>query len=66
MAACGIIFSADSARAAGASEEEIREAVHQASLTRNWSTVHYGDQYDLKTYKSETDAAFKCNGRPLA
>jgi len=47
------------AKVAGASQEEIREAVHQASLTRHWSTVLYGNQYDLEVYKSETDAAFK-------
>lgn len=47
------------AKAAGASEEEIREAVHQASLTRHWSTILYGNQYDLEAYKSEVDAAFK-------
>ena len=54
-----IYYHAKAAKAAGASDEEIREAVHQASLTRHWSTVLYGNQYDFKTYKSETDAAFK-------
>lgn len=47
------------AKAAGAGEEEIREAVHQASLTRHWSTILYGNQYDLDADKSEVDAAFK-------
>ena len=47
------------AKAAGASEEEIREAVHQASLTRHWSTILYGNQVDLDTYKSEIDAVFQ-------
>lgn len=47
------------AKAAGANEEEIREAVHQASLTRHWSTILYGNEYDIDTYKMETDAAFK-------
>ncbi len=54
-----IYYHAKAAKAAGASKEEIREAVHQASLTRHWSTVLYGNQYSLKIYKSETDAAFK-------
>jgi len=54
-----IYYHSKAARAAGASDEEIREAVHQASLTRHWSTVLYGNQYDLVVYKSETDAAFK-------
>ena len=54
-----VYYHIKSAKAAGASEEEMREAVHQASLTRHWSTILYGNQYDLKAYKSETDAAFK-------
>ena len=54
-----VYYHAKAAKAAGATDEEIREAVHQASLVRHWSTVLYGNQYDLATYKSETDAAFK-------
>lgn len=47
--------------AAGASQEEIREAVHQASLTRHWSTILYGNNYDVEAYKAEIDAAFAGN-----
>ena len=47
------------AKAAGATQEEIREAVHQASLTRHWSTILYGNQYGLDAYKDEIDAAFQ-------
>jgi AhpD family alkylhydroperoxidase len=54
-----VYYHIKAARAAGASQEEIREAVHQASLTRHWSTILYGNQYDLDLYKSEIDAAFK-------
>ncbi len=54
-----IYYHTKAAKAAGASEEEIREAVHQASLTRHWSTVLYGNQFDFEVYKSDTDAAFK-------
>lgn len=54
-----VYYHTKAAQAAGATAEEIREAVHQASLTRHWSTVLYGNQYDFTTYKSETDAAFK-------
>jgi AhpD family alkylhydroperoxidase len=54
-----VYYHIKAAKAAGASEEEMREAVHQASLTRHWSTILYGNQYDLKVYKAETDAAFK-------
>ena len=54
-----VYYHLKAAKAAGANEEEMREAVHQASLTRHWSTILYGNQYDLEVYKSETDAAFK-------
>ena len=54
-----VYYHIKAAKAAGASQEEIREAVHQASLTRHWSTILYGNQYDLDVYKSEVDAAFK-------
>src|SRR5210317_297622 len=43
-----VYYHIKAAKAAGASEEEIREAVHQASLTRHWSTILYGNQYDLE------------------
>lgn len=54
-----IYYHKMAAKAAGASEEEIREAVHMASLTRHWSTILYGNQYDFEAFKAETDAAFK-------
>ncbi len=54
-----VYYHIKAAKAAGASEEEIREAVHQASLTRHWSTILYGNQYNLGAYQSEVDAAFK-------
>jgi AhpD family alkylhydroperoxidase len=54
-----VYYHIKAAKAAGANEEEIREAVHQASLTRHWSTILYGNQYDLEVYKTEVDAAFK-------
>lgn len=44
-----------SARAEGASEAEIREAVAAAAMTRHWSTVLNGAQYDLDAFKSEFD-----------
>jgi AhpD family alkylhydroperoxidase len=54
-----VYYHAKAAKAAGASEEEVREAVHQASLTRHWSAILYGNGYDLEVYKSEVDAAFQ-------
>lgn len=43
------------ARAEGASEAEIREAVATAATTRQWSTVLNGMQYDLDAFKAEYD-----------
>jgi len=52
---CDYCVFADShtARAAGATEEEIREAVGQAALTRHWSTIVNGMQIDLDAFKAE-------------
>lgn len=41
------------ARNAGATDEEIAEAVGMAALTRHWSTVFHGLQIDLATFKKE-------------
>jgi len=54
-----IYYHQRAARAAGASEEEIREAIHMASLVRHWSTVLYGNESDFDAFKAEVDAAFK-------
>ena len=54
-----IYYHQRAAKAAGASEEEIREAVHMASLVRHWSAVLYGNESDLDAFKAEVDAAFK-------
>lgn len=41
------------ALAAGATQEEIKEAVGQAALTRHWSTMIHGLQIDLEAFKEE-------------
>lgn len=46
-----------SAKAEGASDAEIREAVAVAAQTRHWSTVLNGMQYDLEAFKREYDEA---------
>jgi AhpD family alkylhydroperoxidase len=43
------------ARAQGASEAEIREAVATAATVRQWSTVLNGMGYDFETFKAEVD-----------
>ncbi|TPI27506.1 carboxymuconolactone decarboxylase family protein [Mesorhizobium sp. B3-2-1] len=41
------------AKRAGATDEEIQEAVAMAALTRHWSTVFNGMQVDFDTFKKE-------------
>lgn len=41
------------ALAAGATEEQVREAVAISALTRHWSTVFNGNMIDFETYKKE-------------
>jgi len=41
------------ARAAGATDAEIREAVAAAAMVRHWSTVLNGMGYDLDAFKKE-------------
>ncbi len=43
------------AKALGASEAEIREAVAMAAYVRHWSTVLNGMQYDFTAFKAEYD-----------
>lgn len=52
---CGYCIWSDTrdARRAGASDEEIREAVAVAGLTRQMSTLLNGMQVDLATYKKD-------------
>jgi AhpD family alkylhydroperoxidase len=44
------------AKRAGATDQEIQEAVAMAALTRHWSTVLNGMQIDLETFKKEMAA----------
>lgn len=54
-----IYFHTAAAKANGASDQEIREAVAMAAITRHWSTVLNGMQVDLTSFKSDTDAVLK-------
>lgn len=42
-----------SAKQAGATEQEIQEAVAMAALTRHWSTIFNGMQVDFETFKKD-------------
>lgn len=48
-----VFADTEAARAAGATEEEIKEAVAQAGLTRHWSTILNGLQIDFDAFKAE-------------
>lgn len=48
-----IWMDTNSARQAGASDQEIAEAVAIAGMTRNWSTIFNGLQVDLATFQAE-------------
>lgn len=54
-----IYFHTAAARANGATEQEIREAVAMAAIVRHWSTVLNGMQVDFATFARETDAALQ-------
>lgn len=51
-----VYYHTKSARAEGASEAEVREAVATAAHVRHWSTVLNGMGYDLAAFKAELDA----------
>ena len=46
------------AKAAGANEEEIRQAVALAGFVRLMSTNFFGAEYDMEEYKKQVDALF--------
>jgi AhpD family alkylhydroperoxidase len=48
-----IYADTEAAKRAGASQEEIAEAVGMAALTRHWSTIFNGLQIDFETFKKE-------------
>jgi len=54
-----VYFHTRMARANGATDEDVREAVAMAAVTRHWSTVLNGMQIDLATFKEETDRALR-------
>jgi AhpD family alkylhydroperoxidase len=50
-----VYFHTVAAKANGATDEEIKEAVAMAAITRHWSTVLNGSQIDYTAFKNETD-----------
>jgi AhpD family alkylhydroperoxidase len=45
------------AKKAGATDAQIKEAIAAAALTRKWSTVMNGTNYDYAKFKQEVDAS---------
>jgi AhpD family alkylhydroperoxidase len=54
-----IYFHTVSAKAMGATDEEIKEAVAQGAMVRHWSTVINGAQIELEEFKKEFDGMLK-------
>ena len=54
-----VYFHTAVAKANGATEQEISEAVAMAAISRHWSTVLNGMQIDLATFKHETDTVLR-------
>ena len=50
-----IYFHTNAAKANGASEQEVQEAVAMAAIVRHWRTVLNGMQVDLAIFRAETD-----------
>jgi len=47
------------AKAFGATDEEIKEAIAHGAQTRHWSMVLQGNQVEFEDFKAEVDAALK-------
>ncbi|RYH11210.1 carboxymuconolactone decarboxylase family protein [Tropicimonas sp. IMCC6043] len=56
-----IYFHTRAAKAAGASDLEIKAAVAAAADTRMWSTVLNGNAYDMEAFKAEVDTLVPLN-----
>jgi len=54
-----VYFHTAAAKANGATDAEIRDAVAMAAISRHWSTVLNGMQADLGTFKQETDTVLR-------
>lgn len=57
-----VYFHTAAAKANGATDEDIREAVAMAAIARHWSTVLNGRQIDLDGFKRETDTVLRTAG----
>jgi len=54
-----VYFHTRAAKAHGASEAQIKEALGAAGMVRKWSTILNGSQYDEARWEREVDEMFK-------
>ena len=54
-----VYFHTAVAKAYGASEDEIKEAVALAAISRHWSTVLNGMAIDMTTFRQEVDTSLR-------
>lgn len=54
-----IYFHTSAAKAFGATDEEIHEAIAQGAQTRHWSMILQGNQIDYNEFKKEFDGIMK-------
>lgn len=54
-----VYFHTAAAKAHGATDEEIREAIAQGAQTRHWSMILQGNQIDFDEFKKEFDGAMQ-------
>lgn len=57
-----VYFHTAAAKANGATDAQIREAVAMSAIVRHWSTVLNGMQVDFAAFKQETDAVLRLAG----
>jgi AhpD family alkylhydroperoxidase len=57
-----VYFHTAAAKLNGATDQEIREAVGMAAISRHWSTVLNGMQVDTVVFKNETDTVLRLAG----
>ena len=51
-----VYYHTKAAEAEGATADQIKEAIAAAALTRKWSTVLNGSNYDMAEFRKEVDA----------
>jgi AhpD family alkylhydroperoxidase len=53
-----VYYHTKAAKADGATDEQIKEAIASAALVRKWSTMLNGESYDKQKFRQQIDAMF--------